>query len=71
MSHKGYFLPIEGVGGVSALPPIPTELLHHSERRKGPTSDISQCSKIASFLAIGIIVSDSHRPADSGVLCSQ
>jgi hypothetical protein len=36
MSAQGQFLPIESIGGVSALPLIATELLRQGERRKGP-----------------------------------
>lgn len=36
MSELGHFLTIEGLGGVSALPLIATELLRQGERRKRP-----------------------------------
>jgi hypothetical protein len=57
MSLGGHFLPIEGIGGASALLLIATELLRHSERRKGPSADIGTLRGNASLGATWFVES--------------
>jgi hypothetical protein len=40
ISALGHPRPIDDVCAISASPPIVTDLLHHGEGRKGPSSDI-------------------------------
>jgi hypothetical protein len=57
----GLFRQIERIGSVSALPQSATELVRHSERRKGPIASHARAMALSLPTEIGAIVANGIR----------